>query len=805
MKYLPTVLISLCLGLFQLQAQDFSIAGKVVDSNDEIIPFANILLLNAADSTFVKGTSANDQGLFVLEAVAPNLYLLQASYIGRGSKPLALDVKADIRLGALVIPKATEDLDEVVVTARRPTVKRLTDRLVFEVENTVVSQGTSWDILKNTPGVIVNQEELMIRGQSATIYLNDRKVQLSGDEAKELLEGLSGVNIQSVEVIPNPPARYDAESGPILNIVTSKTILPGYKGSLNGSYTQAVFPKYSFGTSHYFKTDKLNFFANYTVNPKKELRKTDKGIRFVDANNAAFSIWDTENQETNRAVTHTGTLITDYTFSDKTSLNLTSTVFVNPDQETNSSLRNTISTPAGVLDSTFTTTNGIATDSKNLAVDLTLNQKLGDKGAKLVVNGHLTEYSLDFFQQIGSDYFDGSGAFLRSFSFDTDSEQDISIRTGQVDFSTPLGTASFEAGAKYSSIASESRIVYDNFQGSDPSVNEGLSDAFNYDEQVFALYLSWFKSWEKWSLKLGTRGELTDATGESLTLGSVNRQDFFELFPSINLLHTPNENHSFSIDYGRRLERPRYNDLNPFRNFINENDFEEGNPSLRPCFSNNFNFNYTYNNVWFFDLYYRDNGETINYLVFQDNDALTLRELKQNVLDSQSYGLDITYSNSILDAWYLFSYVSFFHEDETFLAVESGNQPFTNEVDGVYAQLSNYLTLSGDGSLTGEVSLSYLSNFLFGSYVSDEQLNLTLGLRKSLWNDRATVSIAAEDLLESYVPTYTSRYLNQDNFYRRRPETQFVRVGFTYNFGNFRLEDNQREIDKKERERINGE
>ena len=347
--------------------------------------------------------------------------------------------------------------------------------------------------------------------------------------------------------------------------------------------------------------------------------------------------------------------------------------------------------------------------------------------------------------------------------------------------------------------------MYDNFQGSDPSVNEGLSDAFNYDEQVFALYLSWFKSWEKWSLKLGTRGELTDATGESLTLGSVNRQDFFELFPSINLLHTPNENHSFSIDYGRRLERPRYNDLNPFRNFINENDFEEGNPSLRPYFSNNFNFNYTYNNVWFFDLYYRDNGETINYLVFQDNDALTLRELKQNVLDSQSYGLDITYSNSILDAWYLFSYVSFFHEDETFLAVESGNQPFTNEVDGVYAQLSNYLTLSGDGSLTGEVSLSYLSNFLFGSYVSDEQLNLTLGLRKSLWNDRATVSIAAEDLLESYVPTYTSRYLNQDNFYRRRPETQFVRVGFTYNIGNFRLEDNQREIDKKERERINGE
>ena len=301
---------------------------------------------------------------------------------------------------------------------------------------------------------------------------------------------------------------------------------------------------------------------------------------------------------------------------------------------------------------------------------------------------------------------------------------------------------------------------------------------------------------------MGLRGELTDAQGVSLTLNETNTQDFFEPFPSLYVLYSPSEKHSFSFDYGRNVDRPKYNDLNPFRFFFNENDFEEGNPGLFPSFNNNFNFNYTLNSEFFFDIYYRDNGRNIADLVFQDNDNLTLVELKQNVLDSKSYGLDFTVSKTISEFWFLYAYTSLFHEEETFLAVESNNQEFTNEVDGVYGYLANYLTLSKDGTFTGELAVSYISQFLFGSYISDEQLNLTLGLRKSLFDNRMVISVAAEDILEQYVPTYTSRYLNQDNFYRRRPETQFIRFGFTYNFGNFRLEDNQRAIDKNERDRL---
>ncbi|MEM9078197.1 MAG: TonB-dependent receptor [Bacteroidota bacterium] len=781
--------------------QTFRISGKVVDEGNNSISFANVLLLKAADSTFVQGTSTDDTGRFVLREVPPDLYLLQASYIGIGSIPRGLDVTEDISLGALIIPSST-NLDEVVVTAKRPTVQRLTDRLVFNVENSVISEGSSWDILRSTPGVIVNQEELQIRGQTATVYLNDRKVQLSSQEVRDLLEGFSGTNIKSVEVITNPSARYDAEDGPILNIVTSKPITPGYKGSINGSITQAVFPKYSFGTSHYYKTDKLNLFANYSINQKKEIRKTDKGINFINEQDEIFSVWDTEYEQVDNSTPQNANIIVDYELNSRNSINLTSNLAFNLDQSRENQLENEIFNAQGQIDSTFNTLSDTNLDNTNLAIDLTYEHKLKKEGAKLSFNGHYTYYDGSSFQSLNSSYFDENESFIRDFGFNSDAAQDIQIFTGQADYSSPLGQGSIEAGLKVSAVDSNSRLVFSDFFGSSDTVDESLSDVFVYKENVYAAYFSWLKSWEKWSVKLGLRGELTDASGTSVTLNEVNKQDFFEPFPSVYLLYSPSEKHSFAFDYGRGVDRPKYNDLNPFRRFFNENDFIEGNPGLFPSFSNNFNLNYTFNSEFFFDVYYRDNGRNIAELVFQDNTNLTLRELKQNVTGSQSYGVDFTVSKGVLPFWFLYAYTSVFHEEETFLAVESGSQEFTVEVDGVYTYLANYLTLSKDGTFTGEVTMTYLSQFIFGSYISDNQLNLTLGLRKSLFDNRAVISLAVEDILEQYNPTYRSQYLNQDNFYRIRPETQFIRFGFTYNFGNFRLNDNQRGIEKKERERL---
>ncbi len=228
----------------------------------------------------------------------------------------------------------------------------------------------------------------------------------------------------------------------------------------------------------------------------------------------------------------------------------------------------------------------------------------------------------------------------------------------------------------------------------------------------------------------------------------------------------------------------------------------EGNPNLTPFFSHNFNLNYTLKGEFFFDLYYRDNGNYISTLAFQDNVNLTLRDITQNVLASTSYGFDFNYGKTVAPWWSLYTYLSIFHEEETFLALESNNQRVINEVDGAYIDLSNYFTLSKDGSFRGELGITYLSGFLEGSYKQSETTNLVLGLRKSFWDQRALLSIQANDLLNKVNPRITSRYLNQDNGFLSRPETQYVRMALTVNFGNFRLADNQRAIEKIERERL---
>ncbi len=785
-----------------LWTQTFELAGTVKDRNGNSVSFANVVLLKVADSSQIKGSSADESGRFILSEVNAGLYFLQARYFGNQSRLIPLDIQNNVRIGALFMEEDQVWLDEVVVTARQPTVERKTDRVVFNVENSVVSQGNSWDILRNTPGVISTQGQLEIRGQSASVYLNDRKVQLSQAEIKNLLESLPGSAISSVEVINNPPARYDAEGGPILNIITTRNVVPGYKGSVQANYTQAIFPKYSLGTSHYYKSNKWNLFGNYTINPRKDFRDVGSEINYINDQDAVFARWETQLDRTTRSQAQQANLIADYDLDEKNRFNLTTNLTYSPNKSIENVVFTEMRNPTGILDSTLNTLSNLNNDYLNLGLDLNYERDLNEEGGTLRANVHYTFYDETQDQVGSSDYFDPAGTFIRNFDFSTDAEQQIDIITSQIDISLPAGSGNVETGAKISYIQSDNQIDYFDVNGNVPPFDIALSDIFQYDETVVAAYGEYSRNWEKWSLKMGLRGEQTNVNTLSVTLDSVGKQNYFELFPSLYVLHRIHEDHSVSVDYSRKLRRPNYRDLNPFRYFLNENNFREGNPNLRPNFSHNFNLNYTFKDTYFFDFYYRDNGNYISRLTFQDNENQLQRRSPQNVLESISYGVDLTMSKTLLPPWYLYAYTSFFYEDETFRAEESAEEFYTNTVKGVYLYFANYLTLDKDKSLTGEVAFTYFNRFLFGSYKLGESINLNLGLQKSLWNKKAVISLVAEDVLGRVNPRYTSRYYNQDNSYLSTPETQFVRLGFTFNFGNYGLVDNKRNLSKSERQRI---
>ncbi|MDO6471653.1 outer membrane beta-barrel family protein [Maribacter sp. 1_MG-2023] len=794
------IILFIAIGLpFVAHSQTFELKGEVKDQYQEPVAFASVFLLTVKDSVLVKGSSADENGSFLFSDIAEGLYFLNASYVGQTSENLAIEIIKDTKIGALIIEQQAEQLNEVTVTSNKPVVKREVDRIVFNVENTVISQNSSWDILSQTPGVIIMGDDLKVRNRTTTVYINNRKVQLSSEEVRSLLENYQGENIKSVEVIHNPPASYDAEGGSILNIVTSKNLSVGYKGNVNVGYTQGVFPKYNFGTSHFYKTKKLNVNANYNYSPKKEFKNTLNTTNFIEDGDV-LSIWDTDFDQIIRSNTHAAGLVVDYDFNDKNTLSFTSNGQFQPKRDSDFFQETTIKDAVGVLDSIFTTNSFLDEKKNNISGDLTFKHQFKDQ-ANLTVNAHYTYFDLGRNQNVNSNYFMPNGSFIRDFSFSTIADQQIEIQTAQLDYTDYFGSVFFETGIKGAFINSESRLDFF-LQNNGTEFIPNLSDDYIYDESVYAGYFSMSKDWEKWSIKTGLRAEHTESSGVSVNVSNINALSYFELFPSLYILHTINKNHSLSFDYSRKVERPRYEDLNPFRTYVNERTIVEGNPNLTPSFSHNFNLNYTLNQEYFFDFYYRDNGKYISTITFQDNDNLVLRDVTQNVLESTSYGFDFSYGKSITNNWYLYSYISLFHEEESFLALQSDEYSFTNDFNGAYVDLTNYITLSKDGSFKGELGLVYMSGWLQGSFIQEETTNLTVGLRKSFLNNRAILSVSANDLLGKYNGYVSSKYLNQDNGYITTPETQYVKFGFTYNFGNFRLEDNQRGIDKIERERL---
>jgi len=800
LKNYPPFLVTLLLLFTNSLIAQHSVRGKLVSETNEPVAFANVVLLNAKDSTSVyKGTISEDNGEFLLEEIAANDYLLKVSFIGYEEFLQQIAVRLDKKLGKITIKEGSSNLEEVTINGRKPKITRSIDRITFDVENSTLSSGSSWDILRQTPGVIMSQGQLQVRNSSVTVYINDRKVQLTADELQTLLQSYSAENIKSIEVITNPPARYEAEGGSILNINTSSAISPGYKGSVEGNYTQGIVPKYQMGTSHYWKGDKLNVFANYTFSPRKEIKRDDSYINF-SPNQEGGQRWESDFERITRSQAHNANVILDYDFDEKNKLSFSSNFLYSPDKTFDNSVRTDITTSGNAAFDNFMTDSEVSTDEHNIALDLTYTHNL-ENGGSFSAATHYTRFYQDRDQMVATNYFDSAGENVQNITFNTASGQNIEIFTGQLDFNSSLGEMSLEAGAKVSNINSNSGINFSNAE-SLADLYDNLSDDFYYDETVSAAYISTSRDWEKWSAQAGLRGEYTDLLGVSLSTNQRNRQEYFELFPTAYLQYRASDNHSFTLDYSRRIERPRYESLNPFRYFLNENDFNAGNPNLRAAISNNINLNYTLLGQYFFDVYYRDNGRSPASLAFQDNQNLTIRRLKANLLESKSYGLDILHGRSITGWWYAQLYASLFHEENTFLAVESNNAEVTNEIDAVFGQLYNSFTLSKDGTFSGNLSFTYVSDYISGSYNFDPFSTLSLGFRKTLWNNRAELSLNINDIFNNTNTRLTSQYLNQDNSFFAREEMRYVRIGFKYNFGNFRLEDNQRSIDAAERDRL---
>tara|TARA_R110000787_G_scaffold17143_3_gene54117 strand:+ start:15990 stop:18395 length:2406 start_codon:yes stop_codon:yes gene_type:complete len=798
-KIILLFLLHLPLVLF---SQNNTIEGQVADSKNNPLSFVNILVYEKQDAQPLNGAVTDVNGNFIIDDLKNQNYYVEFSMVGFTSESKTINPFNSNNF-TINLKENVEELDETIVSVKAPDIIREPGKLIFNVENTSLSTGNTFNLLFKTPGVLVMGDNIQVKRIRPIIYINDKRVYLSPSELASLLKSMDASNIKSIEVITNPSAKYGAEATSVLNIITSKAVSVGYKGSINATWEQAVFSKYRFSTAHFYKNDWLNMYVNYSFSPRKDCKQDDNYIRFFNPDNTTTkSIWESDFEKVSRSKAHQGNVILDFTLNDKNTLSFSSTVMMSPNKTYENKVNGDIFNAQQELDSLFITNSYLTNDANNLSFNLEHKIDLNEEGSNIKTSVNFIKYDNNQTQDLNTDYNLPTGELTNNVSFYTDAEQDSNIFTGQIDYTKTIGKGDFETGLKYSNIETESGLDYYNVENNIHNYIENNSDLFIYTESIYAGYLNYAKNWGKWNINVGLRGEFTNVKGDSKSLGIINNREYFDIFPSISALYSKNENNVFGMSYKRSIERPRYQSLNPFTYFITDNIYNSGNPNLVPTLKDKYTISYTLNNKWDFEAYYIYKKNPLAVLSFQDNENNTTQIIDANIISDINFSFDISYTTSLFSWWYLSVYTSTYYLENEFYALASPQETYTNDTYGFYAQMYSGLTLSKDKTLTSDITTSYMSNYIFGSFEYKNQFIFSVSFRKSIWENRASITLGVDDIFNTNNVPLTSKYYNQDNSYFAKRESRLVRVGFKYNFGNYKLRNNKRKLKINEEKRL---
>lgn len=771
-------------------AQTYSISGTVKDTENEIVAFANILVMQSLDSTIVTGTSSDENGVFKIEDLKSSQYILKTSFIGFKDDFQTLNLIEDISDIIVVLEESVEALNEVQIFFEKPTLKREADRLVFNVEKTALSQGNLVEVLRSTPSVLVLDDAILVKNSTPTVYINDRKVHLSSSELIELLQGSSASNIKSVEVITNPSAKYDADSGVVLNIVMSKNLITGYNGSVFNNYTQGVFPKYTAGTSHYFKGDKTNLFFNYSYNNRKDDRVDVENISYPDEQ------WNTVLDKNTWSENHNLGFNFDYNLNDKSNLAIsTNAQFLpyfkyltrsNTDIEPSSSSFNKIEAQS------------LSRDNRhNIGVDLNYDYHINET-SQISFNSHYTNYDYQRRQDVESRYFD-TLIVVDQTAFNVNANQNTNIFTSQLDYALTLNDKSeFGAGVKFSNVETESGISQNDIISGEEILNEESTNMFNYDEDVYAAFVDYNYNGEKFTFSAGLRAEQTNIIGVSSN-NEINKQDYLEFFPTVSLGWKISKRVSSSFNFKRSIQRPNYSNLNPFVYYLNDNTIVTGNPSLKPVITNAVSVNTSINDRFSFTVYYKKYENNIFELPLQDNSENIIVYTPLNISSTEEIGFDFETNLNITERWFFYFGTSTYNYRDT--GTISG-ATLQRDRWANFSNLTSNLSLLKDKSLTASLSIYYLGKNIQGFQIVNTRWDTFLTVSKTLFKDKGSISLSFSDLINKQDFSRSLNFLDQSSNIFNDIDSRYITLGFRYKFGNTKLSSNERSTSKEELDRL---
>lgn len=761
------------------------ISGSVKDNANKPLPAATVSLLNAKDSSLVKTDVTDNKGNFEISTTKEGSFLLSYSSIGFDQQYSAVFEKKNgepVTIQAVSLQNASSKLKEVTIVAKKPMIEVKADKTVFNVEASINAQGSNaLELLQKSPGIQVdNNDNISMKGKTGVrIYIDGKMMQLDNKDLAEYLKSINSNDIEAIEMISNPSAKYDASGNAgIINIRLKKNKRIGTNGSVNAGFVQGVTPKGNGSVNLNYRDKKVNVFGNVGGNIGRYENELNLYRIQKDTLYDQKSIMASNNKSANIKAG------ADFFLDKKNTIGVMATTNFSDNEWSSTGSTKVFYNPTGEYVKTLQAFNTIP--GKRTNANFNLNYRYAD------TTGREINFDADYGLFRGSGrsfqpnfYYGENNNLLYSITNRNYTPTDIDIYTAKVDAEQKLGKGKLGYGAKTSFVKTKNTFDFFTDTAFDKPVQVlERSNSFTYKENVNAAYLNYQQQLNpKWSIQAGLRMEQTNSEGiltradGVVQLDNKVKRSYVDLFPSAAVTWNINQKHSLNLTYSRRIDRPTYQDLNPFENKLDELTYEKGNAFLRPQYTDNVELTHTFLGMINTTIGYSYVSDFTTQATDTTGNATYVQQ--QNLANQQILSFNIGAPTPINKWWN--GYANFWYNYQMFSG-KIGENDVNVDIPMFGAYLQQSFTL-GKG-YTAEISGWFSGPSVWGgTWRTRSQGAMDIGLQKQIFQKRGSVKVAATDLF------LTSPWKATNDFgglYIKgggRWESQTVRVSFSWRFG----------------------
>lgn len=794
---LLTVLFFLCAagsGFAQNKIPGSKISGIVLDEEKKPLDFANISLLKSLDSSLVRTAVSDLEGKFLLSDLPAGDYFLTASMIGFkkiSTKAFSINQANPVmNFPEIIVAKDSKMLGEVTVRAIKPFVERKMDRLVVNVENSSVAAGsTALEVLQRAPGVTVDQNDnIAMQGkQGVLVMIDGKQTYMSNADVANLLKSMPSSQIETIELITNPSAKYDAagNSG-IINIKTKKSNNVGTNGTMTAGTGYGDNYRSNAGLSLNHRNRDINLFGNYNFSSVD--RGQDLSINREVSNSNVMTYFGQQVNSLRKNDNNNFKAGLDFFLNKNNTLGFLVNGYSNSGSDLNNNIT-AIGRSFSQADSSVIAINNENSKYSNMAYNLNYKSILDTAGMELSLDLDYSRFNGDNRTLYDNRFVNYNGTNKAPSLIRNSTPSLINIKALKADYTLPLNkTMKFEAGIKSSIVKTDNDFRFEELKSSNWENDIRRSNQFVYDENVNAAYTNLNKQFKKTSVQFGLRAEQTNSKGNSITTSKLVERSYLDLFPSLFINQTLSKNLDMAFSYSRRIDRPSYDALNPFIYFLDQYTYNQGNPFLNPQYTNNYEVSYNYKKTYNLSLNYSLTRDVITEVLLPDTAKKALFQTNENLDKQINYGLNLNAPLTLSKWWsssnnVLAYYLGFRSSDLRGQDLNSGKVAF---------QFNSQHKFSISKTLSAELLADYRSPIEYGTLKISSQYGIDLGISKTLLNKRANIKFALSDVFDTRRQTITSAYTGLNYNLEQKNETRIGRLSLSYRFGKTEIKPERR-------------